>query len=563
MVYAFAVRHLWSMDAVFIFCLIIAGFFPTTGDRSFSRIEKLGSRLAGRRGLAVFSISVLAILARVSFLGIDPIPVPQVHDEFSYLLAADTFAQGKLTNPPHPMWVFFDTFHVNQHPTYMSKYPPAQGGVLALGERLGNPWIGVLLSVGAMCGAILWMLQGWLPPRWALLGGLLVLLRFGLFNYWVDSYWGGAAAATGGALVMGAVPRILKRQRPRDALLMGLGASILANSRPFEGFVFCLTVACFLGVWLIRSGSPSWRITLPRVIVPVMAMLILTATFVGYYNWRVSGNPFVLPFTINNRAYMTTPLFVWQKARAPLPYANQQFSDFYNDENRGDWMFWFKSGGRRLLEHLAQEIGSFLDAYLWPQFLVLLLVAVPSLLHDRRMRFPFAQSIICLLVSLTGIWFWPHYLAPLTATLFLLVVEALRHLRQWGFARRPVGIGLSRVIVLFSVAMVPFHAIQAIRNPESLSLFVTRMPERAVIAAQLEALPGEQLVIVRYSDDHSPHEEWVYNRADIDHAKVVWAREIPDVNIHPLLEYYRGRRVWLIEPDASSPRLSPYSPSAE
>jgi len=551
-----------SMDAVWVLCIIGVCFFPTIGDSWFSRVERFGARIATRKSLSVFLIVVLAIVARLCFLGIDPVPVPQVHDEFSYLLAGDTFAHGRLTNPTHPMWMFFDTFHVNQHPTYMSKYPPAQGAVLALGERLGNPWIGVLLSVGAMCGAILWMLQGWLPARWALLGASLVLLRFGLFNYWVDSYWGGAVAALGGALVMGAIPRILRRQRPRDALLLGLGAGILANSRPFEGFVLCFTVACFLGVWLVRSGRPPWRTTLPRFILPVSAMLILTVAFIGYYNWRVSGNPLVLPFTINNQTYMTTPLFVWQKARAPLQYANQQFSDFYNGDNRSYWVLWFQSGPWSLLEHLVNEIGSFLYAYLWPQFFVLL-IAIPCVLRDRKMRFPFAQSLFCVLASLTGIWFWPHYLAPLTATVFLLVVQALRHLRRWKFAGSPVGIGLSRVIVLFSVAMIPFHAVEAIRNPDSLSLFVTRMPERAAIAAQLEAMPGQQLVIVRYSDDHSPHEEWVYNAADIDHAKIVWAREIPDVDTQPLLDYFRGRTVWVVEPDASPPRLAPYSVNSE
>ena len=233
--------------------MVLAVLWPLAANSVFGKIERLGASVARRKNLAIASIALAAILLRLSLLWISPVPVPGYHDEFSYLLAGDTFAHGRLTNPPHPMSVYLDTFQINQHPTYMSKYPPAQGLALALGQRLGHPWIGVLLSMAAMIGAIVWALQGWLPPQWALLGGILALLRLGLFGYWINSYWGGALAALGGALVIGALPRIVRFARPRDAAILALGEVILAMSRPLEGLIFSIPVLAVLLIWILRK----------------------------------------------------------------------------------------------------------------------------------------------------------------------------------------------------------------------------------------------------------------------------------------------------------------------
>lgn len=58
-----------------------------------------------------------------------------------------------------------------------------QGIFLAVGERLaGHPAIGVWLSSALACAALVWMLQAWISRSWALLGGLVVVIQYGVYS---------------------------------------------------------------------------------------------------------------------------------------------------------------------------------------------------------------------------------------------------------------------------------------------------------------------------------------------------------------------------------------------
>jgi len=479
-----------------------------------------------------------------------------LHDEFSYFLAADTFAHARLTNPTHPMWQHFESFHINQQPTYASMYPVGQGLAMAAGQVLGGkPWYGVWLSAAGMCAAIAWMLQAWLPPGWALFGGLLAVARLGTFSYWVESYWGGAVAAIGGALILGAWPRLTRRPTPLRAILLGAGVAIVANTRPFEGLSLVVPVAVFLLLWVFQRSSRLFALA------PAIVFLCLTAAAMLYYNSRVTGDPTKLPVSANRSQYAVARYFLWDHPD-PIPqYRHQSIRDFYVKWELPGFMLSRGWGGyeTNTYEKIFKTWMFFIGPVLTIGFLPLWRV-----IKDRRIRPLIITGAVSGAIISLSIYNSPHYLGPQVALIYAVLLQGLRHLRMWRIRGRRIGVAMVRAVPVICVVMIAFRAAAgplewSVRS--QVATWCAKLSEdhhREDLIARLKSAGGKHLVIVRYTPDHTPNWEWVYNEADIDASTVVWAREMDAPRNAELIRYFHDRSVWLLEPDRDELNLRRY-----
>lgn len=508
-------------------------------------------RISKYRKTMVLLVALLAFLSAF-FVGlIRGIPPPSTHDEFSYLLAADTFCHARLTNPPHPMWKHFESFHIIQRPTYMSKYPPLQGFFLAIGQVFfGHPIYGVWLSMAIMCGAVCWMLQAWVSPRWAILGGLFTILHpyIGIESYWAQSYWGGAVSAFAGVLVFGSLRRIARKPNIFHSLIIGCGIVMLLNSRPFEGTITLLPVFSLLAFWAFRKNRQVRASFIRMTLLPLLIIGIITIIFMGYYNKRITGSIFVTPYQVYEKTYSSAPLFIWQKQRLQPMFHNKEMLRYDKDFSVAHYLHYCGDPG--LLNAIKKIYGRMQKIYTLFSLDNILIIALflgicLLLLGSKWIIFIYSSILIYFIAQFSLIWFFSHYLGPLIGLYIILIIQGLRVL----FWMRIRNLYIGRLVVTLSFIYILFLFIY----PVAKSMIKTEASaykwhkERARLVDTFEKTGNKHLVIVRYSNNHSFHEEWVYNEADIDNAKVVWARELDEEQSHSLIEYFKDRQVWLLE----------------
>lgn len=522
---------------------------------------------ARHRLTTMLLIALVPIAIRIALLPLVPVPIPYVSDEFSHLLLADTFAAGRITNPPHPLAQHFETTYVTQQRVYASVYPPAHGLVMGIAKMFGlHPFFGVLAEVALLMMAMVWMLEAWVPPRWMFLGALLALIRLGM---WMTSYWGGALTAVGGVLILGSIRRLWQRPQVGPSILLGLGLMIVLNTRPYEGLLVGIATAAAVGLLYLKNRFVSkpapWSFR--HVGAPLGCALALGAALTGYYNWRLTESPLRTAYYNDQTQHGTPTAFIFQSAAIPRPALIEPYrdlSDNYESQRAAHaWArlpsaFWKTNG---------PKLSSIWHFYLHP-LLALPLLALPWVLRRRA-----NVALLCagLFVSFgTALYpfYFAHYSAPVAGILILLVVEGVRQLAIWSRRRPGGGLNVAPLMVgsLLSMAILAtlFALILHRRAPiDQPSLNASALIARQQIENRLTATGEKHLVLVRYGPQHIFHFPAIANRARIDDAAVVWARELDAASNATLLRYFKNRQVWMFEPDETPPQLVPLTRSFE
>jgi len=530
-------------------------------------IEPNASRIAQRTGWCMLLLAASPVALRLLLLGHHPVPTPDVYDEFSHLLVADTLRHFRLANPPHALPQFFETFFVLQEPTYSSIYPIGPGLALAIGWSIfGLPWAGVLLAVAAFCSLCYWMLRGWTTPRWALLGGVLAVIEFGPLNPWTNNYWGGDLAAAAGCLVFGALPRLRAHGRTRDALWLGAGLGLHLLIRQFESVFLFLAVILFFLPELRNAG----RIRPLAGLAGAVALALLPAVLLTLaQNRMVTGSWTTVPEMLSQYQY-GVPASVTFQAN-PVPHRQltpQQAMDYKMQLS-------FHEGPETLSSYflrLEYRVRFYRFFFLPPLYLAA--VAFFASLREYR----FVWVVFALAIFALGTNFFPafqfHYSAAVTCLFILVAVTGLQQIARLAIRGRPVGQEAAGLIVLLCGAQFLFWYVQHVADDREFSLAARQYEtwnginhqnpaRRIMVARELARIPGQLLVFVHYQPQHIFQDEWVYNAAAIDVATVVWARDLGPAENEKLLRYYPQRTALLLEPDFRPPRLGPYEPGGE
>ena len=400
------------------------------------------------------------------------------------------------------------------------------------------------------------MLRGWVSPVWALLGGLFTVAEFGPLCQWMNSYWGGGSlAAAAGCLVFGALPRIRLYNRPRDGFLLGLGFAIHMLTRQFE------TVFLFLAILLFFAPKLKGVLRVAAYAAPaVLAALLITLL----HNHAVTKQWLTLPEQLHRYQHGIPISLTIEPLPVPhVPLTPEQAMDLKAESlQHGPGTDTLTN----FLLRLEYRVRYYRFFFLPPLYLALF--AFLFTLKEARSRWIAAALLLFALGTNLFPYLLVHYLAAVAGLFVLVAIVGLQKINGLTIRGEAVGPQIALALIVLTLGeFIGWYGLHLFESPalypilryETWDSINHENPQKRIaVREQLAEMQGPLLVFVRYSSHHIYQEEWVWNAADIDHARIVFARDLGPEEDRKLIAYYPKRRILLLEPDFDEPQITQY-----
>jgi hypothetical protein len=284
----------------------------------------------------------------------------------------------------------------------------------------------------------------------------------------------------------------------------------------------------------------------------MVSVVAAVLCFVGYYNFRVTGTPFRMPYMIHEAQYAAAPVFLWMKPQ-PMPvHLHRVIADAHATALR----YYYK---QQTIRGFVAELWVrllYFKLYLWHYipalFLPGLFIAVKRDIFPRLALVTWV-GVVCVTIFQT--WLLPHYLAPILPLEIALILFGMIEVEKWTWRGKPSGRFIVRITAFMLCGLsITFFCISRVKHEK----YDSWEYDRPLVIHRLEKLEGQHLVVVKYQPNHNGFREWVYNGADIDGSKVVFAQDMGAERNARLIDYFQARKLWILDPDASPPDLQPY-----
>jgi hypothetical protein len=355
---------------------------------------------------------------------------------------------------------------------------------------------------------------------------------------------------------------LVQSRSRRDAALLGLGAGIHCITRQFESTLLLVCILVYF-VPLLRRRDQLKKLAplLPYALATFAPFVIL----ILLQNRAVTHNFFELPEQLSQYQYGVPTSLTFQPVPVPHVALTPQQALEYKLQTLGHGL------EPDSLSHFLLRL-EFRVRYYRFFFLAALYIAIAAFLftaRDPNTRYIIAALAIFALGTNLFPYLLPHYLAAVTCLFILIAIAGLERLSRISLNNLAVGAQAVKIIALLSIAhfvlwygshllentsvasdLQPFETWDAINHGDPHS--------RVAVNRQLAAISGKLVILVQYSPRHIFQNEWVWNAADIDAARIIWARDLGAAENARLLAYYPHRAFWLLNPDLLPPKLERY-----